>query len=258
VLFLSANRLKLRLLLNRLYVRVEGKHLWSYGVLFIAEHHLLIIVKNSLKKGRLLVICLSILMGSAACAYALIVSLDVYVEFGLLFPNDSPPPDYLPFPDGMTVMLIGSQDGINDGMDTWGGTNLIADSVNGDDQILAILTVSSNESGVAGGFFATLTYESDDVSFVYIRFFNAPPNALTGMIYWGTSTVYQLGVTLGVSTVNFSPETNLIADNYNNFVIIPEPSTANLFVMVAGMMWAMRSHMRRKSLTQSSDEDVTS
>jgi hypothetical protein len=34
----------------------------------------------------------------------------------------------------------------------------------------------------------------------------------------------------------------------NNFIVIPEPSTANLFIVVAGMMWAMRVHMRRSKV----------
>jgi hypothetical protein len=196
------------------------------------------------KYWRVLAVCLLILTGSAACAFALIVSLDVYVEFGILDENGDP------LDDGMTVMVVGSGDNVNDGMLLYGGTNYIANSTINDDVILATITISSNESGVAGGFFATITYESDDIDFVYIRFFNAPPNNLTGMIYWGTSSVVQLGVTLGVSTVNFNPGDNLQTTNYNNFVIIPEPSTANMFVMVAGMMWAMRSQMRKKVKNQ--------
>lgn len=190
-------------------------------------------------RWRLLAVCVSIFLGSMACAYALIVSLDVYVEFALLDENGDP------LLDGMTVMVIGSGDNVNDGMSGL-GTNLLAYSVQNDDVLLSVITVSSNESGFAGGFFATVTYESDDVDYVYIRFFNAPPDALTGMIYWGTSSVFQLGVTLGVSTVQFDQGTNLQTTNYNNFIIIPEPSTANLFIIVAGMMCAMRVHMKRK------------
>lgn len=195
---------------------------------------------HSQKIGRVLAVCLMVLFGSWTVGYALIVSLDVYVEFGLLDENGDP------LLDGMTVMIVGSADNINDGMIVYGGTNLIADSVQNDDIILGTITVNSNEAGFAGGFYATVTYDSDDVNYVYIRFFNAPPNALTGMIYWGTSSVFQLGVTLGVSTVQFDQGTNLQTTNYNNFVIIPEPSTANLFVMVAGMLCAMRLHMRKK------------
>lgn len=210
-----------------------------------------LVVNKKLHSWRLFVACLTILVATAACAYALIVSLDVYVEFALLDENGDP------LADGMTVMVFGSTDNINDGPTLYGGTNVIANSTQGDDILLATITISSNESGIAGGFFATITYDSDVVNYVYIRFFNAPPNALTGMIYWGTSAVYQLGVTLGVSTVNFTPETNLVTDNYNNFVIIPEPSTANLFVMVAGMMWAMRSHMRKRELVRSAEGENT-
>lgn len=199
-------------------------------------------MKNTTSTWRALALCALILASTVSCAYALIVSLDVFVEFGLLDENGDP------MADGMTVMVIGSPDPINDGMELYAGTNYIANSTLSNDVILATITVSSNESGVAGGFFATLTYESDDIDYVYIRFFNAPPSDLTGMIYWGTSSVIQLGVTLGVSTVQFDSGGALQATNYNNFVVIPEPSTANLFVMMAGMMWAMRSHMRKKMM----------
>jgi len=199
-------------------------------------------MKNTISSWRIIALCLLILAGTVTCAYALIVSLDVYVEFALLDNNGDP------LEDGMTVMVIGTQDPFNDGMQLYGGTNYIASSTLNDDILLATITVSSNESGIAGGFFATITYESDDIDYVYIRFFDAPPNALTGMIHWGTSSVIQLGVTLGVSTVTFDSGESLQATNYNNFVVIPEPSTANLFIMMAGMMWAMRSHMRKRML----------
>jgi hypothetical protein len=185
-------------------------------------------MKNTVSSWRLFALCI------------LIVSLDVYVEFGILSEDC-----VTPLADGMTVMVIGSGDSTNDGMVVWGGTNYIAASTLGDDVILATVTISSNDSGVAGGFFATISYESDDIDYVYIRFFNAPPGALTSMVYWGTSSVFQLGVTLGVSTVDFNPGNDLKTTNYNNFVVIPEPSTANLFVMMAGMLWAMRSKLRR-------------
>jgi hypothetical protein len=178
------------------------------------------------------------------------VSLDAFVEFAILDQNG------VPLIDGMTVMIIGSGDNVNDGMNVYGTgpTNYIPDSTLGDDVILATVTINSNTAGFAGGFFTTLTYESDDINYVYIRFFNAPPESLTGMIYWGTSSVFQLGVTLGVSTVAFDAGTNLQTTNYNNFVVIPEPSTANLFVMVAGMLCAMRTHMRRKMAEKQEEE----
>lgn len=199
-------------------------------------------MKNAVSRGRVLALCLLLLAGTVSCAYALIVSLDVYVEFGILDENGDP------LADGMTVLVMGSADPINDGMYLYGPgpTNYIADSTLNDDVLLATVTISSNESGVAGGFFATLTYDSDEINYVYIRFFNAPPGALTGMIYWGTSSVVQLGVTLGVSTVSFDSGGQLEATNYNNFVVIPEPSTVNLFVMMAGVLWAMRAHVRKR------------
>ncbi|HMO05553.1 MAG TPA: hypothetical protein PKC67_14330 [Kiritimatiellia bacterium] len=199
-------------------------------------------MNNAVPRWRVFALCLLLLAGTVSCAYALIVSLDVYVEFGLLDENGNP------LTDGMTVLVMGSTDPFNDGMALIGSgpTNYIAESALNDDVLLATVTISSNESGVAGGFFATITYDSDEINFVYIRFFNAPPGSLTGMIYWGTSSVVQLGVTLGVSTVSFDSGGQLQATNYNNFVVIPEPSTVNLFVMMAGVLWAMRSHVRKR------------
>ncbi len=206
-------------------------------------------MNNSIPRWRVFALFVLLLAGTMTCAYALIVSLDVYVEFGLLDENGDP------LADGMTVMVVGSGDNVNDGMLSYGvgGTNLIAASTQGDDVILATILVNSNSSGVAGGFFATITYDSDDIDYVYLRFFNAPP-AVTGMVYWGTSSVIQLGVTLGVSTVSFDSGGQLQATNYNNFVVIPEPSTANLFVMVAGMLWAMRSHLRKRTMNEAHGE----
>jgi len=196
------------------------------------------------KRWRMGALCGAILTGMTVCAYALIVSLDVYVAYPLLDEND------IALADGMTVLIVGSSNSVNDGMATYGGTNYLATSTQGDDVLLATITINSNTAGFAGGFFATITYDSDQVSYVYMRFFNAPPGSLTGMIYWGQSTVVQLGVTLGVSTVQFDPDGSLKTTNYNNFVVIPEPSTANLFVLVAGMLCAMRTHMRRKELRE--------
>jgi hypothetical protein len=51
---------------------------------------------------RLVAVGLAILLGSAACAFALIVSLDVYVEFGILDENNNP------LADGMTVLVVGT------------------------------------------------------------------------------------------------------------------------------------------------------
>jgi len=166
-------------------------------------------------------------------SHALIVDLDAYVDMSILGPDG-----VTPIADGSWIFIIGSTDNIQDPMASL-GTNLIAGSVTGDDVILGAIQVPFNSIPGTGQFFATVQYESDDINYTYIRFFDTP-GPLTGLLYWGTSTMFQLGVTLGVSTVQYDQNTQLIATNLNNFIIIPEPSTANLFVMVAGMLWAMR------------------
>lgn len=178
-----------------------------------------------------------------AAARAAIVDLDAYVEYAILQNGGG-----APLADGSWVYIIGSSNNIADPMAMVGAppTNLIANSVSGDDVILGIVQIGyqaiSNNSGT---FYTTVQYDSDQVQYVYIRFFDAT-GTISGMVYWGTSTVFQLGVTLGVSTVQFDPDGSLIATNLNNFVVIPEPSTGNLIVLVAGMIWAMRAGMRKK------------
>lgn len=172
-------------------------------------------------------------------AKALIVDLDAYVDMAIVQEDLT-----TPLADGSWVYIVGSGDNINDGLLTWGGTNLVADSVLGDDVILARIQIPLNSITNSGTFFVTVPYESDDINYVYIRYFNTNSDPVTGMVWWGTSSMFQLGVTLGVATVQFDQNQQLAATNLNNFVVIPEPSTMNLFVMVAGLLWAMRSRMR--------------
>ena len=177
----------------------------------------------------------------AAAVRAAIVDLDAYVLQPILGGDG-----VTPLADGSWVFIIGTADNVIDPMQTYGGTNFIANSTTGDDIILGIVQIDSSLG--AGTFATTVQYDSSLINYVYIRFFdtNGP---LTGMLYWGTSTVFELGVTLGVSTVQFDQNDQLVATNFNNFVIIPEPSTANLLLLVGGMIWAMRASMGRKKKT---------
>lgn len=174
-----------------------------------------------------------------AVVRAAIVDLDALVEYSILDNNGSP------LADGSWVYIIGSSNNVIDPMQTYAGTNYIADSTTADDVILGRVQINlDNYSN--GTFFTTVQYNSDEVKYVYIRFFDTNSQPITGMVYWGTSTIFQLGVTLGVSTVAFDNNGQLQATNYNNFVVIPEPNTANLIVLVAGMIWAMRATMRKQ------------
>lgn len=198
--------------------------------------------ERSHKRWRAVGLCLVASCLAWATARAAIVDLDAYVEFSIM-ENDG----VTPLADGSWVYIIGSGNNVADPMQTWGAppTNLIPNSVTGDDKILGIVQIGQDVIS-NGTFFTTVQYNSLEVSYVYIRFFDTTNYNITGMLYWGTSAVVQLGVTLGVSTVQFDPGGSLVATNYNNFVVIPEPTTGNLIVLVAGMIWAMRMSMKKK------------
>lgn len=192
------------------------------------------------KRWRIFLLALIAALTGVAVVRAAIVDLDALVEYSILNNSNTP------LADGSWVFIVGSSNAIIDPMATFGGTNYISYSATGDDVILG--TVQINLDNYSNGtFFTTVQYDSDQVKYVYIRFFdytNSPH--VTGGVYWGTSTIFQLGVTLGVSTVAFDNGGQLQATNYNNFVVIPEPNTANLIMLVAGMIWAMRATMRRQ------------
>lgn len=193
------------------------------------------------RRWRVLWACVAVACLGVLPARAAIVDLDAYVLYSIMQQDG-----FTPLADGSWVYIIGSGDNVANPMNTYGSpaTNLIANSVTGDDVILGIVQIGENVIS-NGTFFTTVQYDSDEVQYVYIRFFDTT-GLITGLVYWGTSTVFQLGVTLGVSTVQFDPDGSLIATNLNNFVIIPEPNTANLMLLVAGMIAAMRASMRKK------------
>jgi hypothetical protein len=173
----------------------------------------------------------------AVAARALIVDLDAFVDNAITGPDG-----ITPLADGSLVYIIGSSNNLIDPPISV-GTNIIGDSVTGDDIILGIVRIGDNSISNSGTFFTTVQFESDEINYVYIRFFDSP-GPLTGSLYWGTSTIFQLGITVGVATVQFDQPGDLSATNQNNFVIIPEPSTLNLFVVVAGMLWTIRRRMQ--------------
>ncbi len=198
------------------------------------------------KCWRLLGAALCVVLIGVAATRAAIVDLDAYV-LNPIYGCDG----VTPLADGSWVMIIGSGNNIADPMDTWNGTNLIADSTTGDDVILAIVQIDSLFG--PGTFGTTIQYDSSVINYVYIRFFEYTNWPIVNMVCWGTSAVYQLGITLGVSTVQFDPGGSLAATNMNNFVAIPEPSTANLLLLVGGMIWAMRASMKKKEEEESEE-----
>lgn len=174
----------------------------------------------------------------APVAHAAIVDLDAYVLQPILGGDG-----VTPLADGSWVFIIGSGDGVLDPMQQF-GPYYDAYTTTGDDVILGIVQIDSSLG--PGTFATTVQYDSATINYAYIRFFDTTSNLIAGPVYWGTSSVFALGVTLGVSTVQFDDNNQLVATNYNTFVVIPEPGTANLLLLVGGMIWAMRSSMGRK------------
>lgn len=190
--------------------------------------------------------CVGGLLSLGMIAHAALIDLDAMVTYSIY--------DHLgnnPLADGTVVYIIGSGDSTMNPMDSVGGSsNLVADSTTGDDVVLGQITIDSSLTGSNGTFFTTLQYESTQVGWVYLRFFeftNGLP--VTGLVYWGTSAIHQLSPTptIGVNSVDFNPNATLVASNLNNFVAVPEPSTANLLILVGGMAWAMRATMKGKT-----------
>ena len=188
-----------------------------------------------------------------AIVQAALVDLDAMVTYAIY--------DHLgnPLADGSVVYIVGSGNNVMDPMaaiQPTGGTNLVAGSTTGDDVILGQITINSGMTGSNGTFFTTIHYESTQVGYVYLRFFEFTNNVpVTGLVYWGTSVIHQLSPTptLGVNSVDFNPNGTLVATNLNNFVSVPEPGTANLLVLVAGIAWAMRA-TRRPAVRKGKDE----
>ena len=192
--------------------------------------------------GAYVAACLALLVVSAP---AITVNLQAYITFSLLTSNGS-----LPLADGSVVYIIGSKDSVENPMLTYGSpaTNYLSGSVSGDDIIIGVVSVQASQLSSNGTFYAGDYYYDDSlVDYLYIRFFDSP-QPITGMVNWGTSPITNVGdlfdcCGLGVLEVDFVG--NLRATNYNNFVVIPEPSTANLVALCGGMFAALGAYRRR-------------
>lgn len=177
-------------------------------------------------------------------ARAVLVDLDLYVTFSIL--NNGGAGNLA---DGSWIMVVGSGDSVNGGMQTYGGaTNYIANSTVGDDILLGYAYIGQNSLANDGKFFRTFQYDSDQVGSVYIRYFQSTgPGFPTGMVYWGQSGVSNLVPTnFGVVSIDLAPDSSLIASNFNNFVVIPEPDTAHLMFITGGLLIAFRMSQRQQ------------
>ncbi|MCO5043740.1 MAG: hypothetical protein M9935_00460 [Kiritimatiellae bacterium] len=166
-----------------------------------------------------------------------------------------------PLADGSWVYIIGSSDNVIDPMQTY-NDGYIANSTTGDDVILGIVQIFSIPAAYPDYqsiFYETVQYDSSVISNVYVRFFDAT-GPLTGLLCWGESDIFELGITAGVSTVRFDQDNQLVTTHTNNFYIIPEPGTANLLLLVGGMILAMKASIIRKKKGEEaapSDSDQT-
>jgi len=177
-------------------------------------------------------------------SHAANVNLIAYVSYSLL---DS---DGNPLQNGSWVGVFGSTDAVNDGPASWGGTNLIADSTLGDDVFLGWVYIGEPAYFGSNGTFYTanqITFDESVINYLYLRFFDTTEWP-EGYLAWGTSDVYGFTSAFGQVTVDFVG--NYVANMTNNFVIIPEPSTAHLMLLFLGLVAGMHSSFRRSKAAQ--------
>ena len=169
------------------------------------------------------------------------VTLEAYVSYGITSSNGSD------LADGSVIYVMGSQDAINDGMMQWQGaegpTGYVGHSTLGDDIYIGMVRVDS-AMGVGGTFYAGPFYfDSDLVNYLYIRIFDTNGIPL-GYVNWTVSDVYagtNYDPVTPVVYVDFNPtDSHLSTTNYNYFYIVPEPGTAQLLMLTAGLMYGFR------------------
>ncbi|HMP74135.1 MAG TPA: hypothetical protein PKE55_12810 [Kiritimatiellia bacterium] len=188
------------------------------------------------------VICLLGLVWVPSTSAALI-NLNAYVSFSLLQEDEA-----TPLADGSIVQIIGSFDDIIDPMETFGGTN-VTGGTTGDDIILATVVINSSQLGSNGTFFVSnIFFETDDINFMYLRFYNSV-GPLTGLIYWGQTVMTNINHDeFGVVEVDFVG--NYSTTNVNNFVIIPEPSVFKYVLIGCVGFWFVRRRQREAASPQ--------
>ena len=176
------------------------------------------------------------------------VTLEAYVSYSMYSSNGSPNV----LADGSVVYIMGSQDAVNDGMQEWvntgSPTGFIANSTLGDDVYIGQVRVDS--AMLAGGTFyaGPFMFDSTLVNYLYIRIFdtNGVPQ---GYHNWAASDVYSgtdYDPQAPVVYVDFNPDNNLSTTNYSYFYVVPEPGTAQLLMLTAGLAFGFRSCFVKK------------
>ena len=192
--------------------------------------------------GRMLAVVCGLLFAGLPAARAALVSLDIYVTYSILDNTGS-----APLADGSWVIVVGSSDNVNDGMVTYGTTNYIANSAQGNDIVLGTVFIGDNSFANTGKFFQTFQYDTtQNVGYVYVRYFQTTGSDITGMVHYGQSDVFNLNPTnFGVVSIDAASLSSLVASNFDNFVVIPEPGTAQLLFLAGGMLFAARMTRKR-------------
>lgn len=173
--------------------------------------------------------------------YGAPVNLIAYVTYSLLDHTG------VPLADGSYVYIFGSTDAINNGPTTWGGSNLIADSVQGDDVYIGFARIDMpSYNGSNGTFYTANEFYFDDsvVHYLYFRVFESTNAPISGNIAWNTSTIIETTSRFGQVQMDFLGNISTVITN--SFVVIPEPSSASLFLLFAGLLLGMRASMKKQ------------
>jgi hypothetical protein len=169
-----------------------------------------------------------------------LVNLEASVYYSILDDGGNP------LQNGSVVYIIGSSVNTIPGPPGI-GTNYLANGVSSNETFLGTVLIGDNVTS-NGTFWTSLNYDSSLVQYVYIRYFDYASQPVTGYVWWGQSPSFALGnpPTAGVNTVQFDAGGQLSVTSQSNFVVIPEPSTVNLFLLVIGMSGAMWAGMRKQ------------
>ncbi len=179
----------------------------------------------------------------AATAQAAPCRLIAYVSLALW---DSAGVNLLP---GSVVLIFGSYDAINDGpWAPYGGDDpLVANSTLGDDVYLGYAFIDTPSFNETDGTFVSdgaITFDTADINYFYIRFFDTRgyPVAGTG-IAWNTSGLIGYTQEFGDAVVDFGG--NISTSVTNDFVVIPEPSTGHLLLLALALGVGMSASVRK-------------
>ena len=198
-------------------------------------------MKTSRQRGWLIFWCCFVLTFFViTVAQSAIVDLIAYVSFSL---KDS---SGAPLADGSVVMIFGSVNAVNNGPMSYGVTNRIADSVQGDDVYIGMIRIDQPSYGTSNGTFYTaneFSFDEDSINYLYIRFFNTTTYPVEGYQQWNTSALFGFTSEFSKVTVDFVG--NYLTSVTNNFVVIPEPSTSHLLLVFFGLAFGMRSIMKK-------------